>query len=142
MRIYHSCTAMKYLKALGRRAQGRTFRMQAAHDGEVASLRAATAAAEEHSRDLQSQHDAEMDDKAATIAELNEEIEQLQAKAAALEANIGINCRALLAAPQLLYVRNGMSYGRRICYSCFVLQNTSQACQSFHEAPLQLEKAD
>lgn len=63
--------------------------MQAAHEAEFASLRAATHAAEEHSRDLQSQHEVEMDEKAGAIAELNEEIEQMQAKAAALEANIG-----------------------------------------------------
>ena len=63
--------------------------MQAAHEAEVASLRAATHAAEEHSRDLQSQHEAEMDEKVGIVAELNEEIVQMQAKAAALEANIG-----------------------------------------------------
>lgn len=63
--------------------------MQAAHEAEVASLRAAITTAEEHSRNLQSQREAEADERGAAIAELNEEVEQLQTKLTALEANLG-----------------------------------------------------
>lgn len=74
--------------------------MQAAHEAECASLKAATQAAEEHSRDLQSRHEAEMDERNSTIAELRADIEEMQARAAALEANLGEHLDTT-AAPQL-----------------------------------------
>ena len=76
---------------------------QAAHEAECASLKAATHAAEEHSRDLQSQHESKMDERDGTIAELRGKIEEMQATITALEANLGEQSDTT-AAPQLPFI--------------------------------------
>ncbi len=63
--------------------------LQAAHETEVASLRAAIHAAEEQCRELSAKHEEEAEETEGTISDLREEIEQLREKAAALEATAG-----------------------------------------------------
>jgi chromosome segregation ATPase len=68
---------------------------QAAHEAEVASLRAAIHAAEEQCRNAASKHEQETEEKDGVIADLKEEVAQLQARAAALEASAGAATKAI-----------------------------------------------